>query len=256
MRSRIKNQIEVKQGACILRVTPIKLPLGKDRGKEPLRDKEDFPWFADQPRPHQRRTLHPGTETRREGAKEESMTFLDRLQASFAASLRVPEGVAAPVALLWTDADGQWLPLLPQLRAFFPELFTLSYEPRSALRPSAALGSGYLAALRRGSRAARVVIPEGKIPILYLPRVNRQELRAAGDCPPRLLPLVELQFRGRVWHQSNGRDWSVQAFLVSEDGLGLEIAQDRRTEEAMLRVLELLAEVDLDALRGSPAGRR
>lgn len=35
-----------KQGACILRVTPIKLPLGKDRGKEPLRDKEDFPWYS------------------------------------------------------------------------------------------------------------------------------------------------------------------------------------------------------------------
>lgn len=36
-----------KKDACILRVTPIKLPLGKDRGKEPLRDKTDFPWFAE-----------------------------------------------------------------------------------------------------------------------------------------------------------------------------------------------------------------
>ncbi len=35
-----------KRDACILRVTPIKLPLGKDRGKEPLRDKDDFPWYA------------------------------------------------------------------------------------------------------------------------------------------------------------------------------------------------------------------
>lgn len=35
-----------KQDACILRVTPIKLPLGKDRGKEPLRDKDEFPWYA------------------------------------------------------------------------------------------------------------------------------------------------------------------------------------------------------------------
>ena len=33
--------------ACVLRVTPIKLPLGKDRGKEPSREKDDFPWFAD-----------------------------------------------------------------------------------------------------------------------------------------------------------------------------------------------------------------
>lgn len=35
-----------KQDSCILRITPIKLPLGKDRGKEPLRDKSDFPWYA------------------------------------------------------------------------------------------------------------------------------------------------------------------------------------------------------------------
>ena len=36
-----------KRDASILRTTPIKLPLGKDRGKEPARDRKDFPWFAD-----------------------------------------------------------------------------------------------------------------------------------------------------------------------------------------------------------------
>jgi hypothetical protein len=178
------------------------------------------------------------------------MTFLDRLQASFAASLRVPEGVAPPVALLWTDADGQWLPLLPQLRAFFPELFTLAHESVHPYDPALRLGPAIWLRCVVDRALPDITVPEGKTPILYLPRVNRQELRAAGECPPRLSPLVELQFRGRVWHQSNGRDWSVQAFLVSEDGLGLEIAQDRRTEEALLRGLELLVEVDIDALRG------
>jgi len=33
-----------KKGACVLRVTP-KINYGKDRGKEPLRPREDFPWF-------------------------------------------------------------------------------------------------------------------------------------------------------------------------------------------------------------------
>jgi hypothetical protein len=37
---------KLRQGASILRVTPIKMQLGKDRGKEPLCDKEDFPWYA------------------------------------------------------------------------------------------------------------------------------------------------------------------------------------------------------------------
>jgi len=42
----------------------------------------------------------------------------------------------------------------------------------------------------------------------------------------------------------------VRAFLASDDGLGLEIANDRRTEEAMLRALPLLAEIDLAPLMG------
>jgi hypothetical protein len=33
-----------KKGACVLRVTP-KINYGKDRGKEPHRPKEDYPWF-------------------------------------------------------------------------------------------------------------------------------------------------------------------------------------------------------------------
>ena len=32
------------KGACILRVTP-KIKWDKDRGKEPQREKDDFPWF-------------------------------------------------------------------------------------------------------------------------------------------------------------------------------------------------------------------
>jgi len=38
-----------KRDACILRVPPIKLPIGTDRGKEPHCDKTDFPWFAETP---------------------------------------------------------------------------------------------------------------------------------------------------------------------------------------------------------------
>ena len=91
---------------------------------------------------------------------------------------------------------------------------------------------------------------EGVVPILYLPHVGRQDLRAAGDCDPMLQPLIELQYRGRVWHQRNGRDWTVEAFLTSDDGLALDIARDSRTRDAMLRVLPLLAQEPITALRG------
>jgi hypothetical protein len=33
-----------RRDACILRVTP-KIKFGKDRGKEPERDKQNYPWF-------------------------------------------------------------------------------------------------------------------------------------------------------------------------------------------------------------------
>ena len=95
-----------------------------------------------------------------------------------------------------------------------------------------------------------VIIPEGVVPILYLPGVMRQMLRAGGECPRELQPLIELQYRGRVWHQRNGRDWTVDAFLISEDGLGLDVAQDARTREAALRALPLLAEAPFDSLWG------
>ena len=39
-------QAKPKKDACVLRVTP-KISYGKDRGKEPVHSKVDFPWFAD-----------------------------------------------------------------------------------------------------------------------------------------------------------------------------------------------------------------
>jgi hypothetical protein len=89
----------------------------------------------------------------------------------------------------------------------------------------------------------------GVTPILYLPGVSRQQLRSGPDCPQSLRPLIELQFRGAVWHQRNGRDWTVEAFLVSDDGVGLEIAGDAATRLAIQRALPLLADADLDSLR-------
>lgn len=173
------------------------------------------------------------------------MRLLERLLQSFEAAKLTPEGVAPPVVLVWTDADGQWLPLMDSLRAALPELYVLGdYQPEAHTGPAIWLRCVVDRALPEVSPA------KDKTPIFYLPHVSRQVLRAAGDCPPLLQPLIELQYRGRVWHQSNGRDWTVMAFLVSEDGLGLDIAHDKRTEEAMLRALPLLADVDASTLQG------
>lgn len=172
------------------------------------------------------------------------MKLLDRLLASLRAATLAPDGTLAPAGLLWTDAEAQWLPVMPALRAVLPALYTLGrYDPASRTGPAIWLKCIV-------DRTLPEAPPPGETPVLYLPRVSRQELRAAGDCPAHLQPLIELQYRGRVWHQPNGQDWTVRAFLVSEDGLGLDVAGDRRTEEAFLRVLPLLAEVDARTLKG------
>lgn len=172
-------------------------------------------------------------------------TLIDALQASFEGGLRSPDGVAAPVALLWTDADGQWRPLVSALMKAAPQLYALGpYVPRDRQGPVIWLKCVVERTL------PDVSPPPGIIPILYLPSVGRQDLRAGGDCPPELQPLIELQYRGAVWHQRNGRDWTVEAFLTSEDGVGLDIAKDNRTHDAMLRALPLLGPEPLAGLRG------
>jgi hypothetical protein len=172
-------------------------------------------------------------------------TLIDALQDSFSAALRSPDGTAAPVVLLWTDADGQWRPLIATLMKAIPELYALGhFAPEERQGPVIWLKCIIERSLPDGSP------PPGVVPILYLPNVSRQDLRAGGDCAIHLQPLIELQYRGAVWHQRNGRDWTVDAFLTSEDGIGLEIAKDNRTREAMLRALALVAPEPLAGLRG------
>jgi hypothetical protein len=172
------------------------------------------------------------------------MKLLDKLRESLGRTLRVPEGQAPPVAIVWTDATGEWCSLAPVLRTTMPEFFTWGeYRPEERMGPAIWLKC----IVERTLPEAPAV---GTTPILYLPNVSRQTLRAAADCPPHWAPLIELQYRGRVWHQSNGRDWTVMAFLTSNEGLGLEIAQDKRTEEAIGRNLPLLVDFDIHTLSG------
>lgn len=171
--------------------------------------------------------------------------FLDALERSFQEALRTPEGTAQPVALLWADTECQWMGLMTRLQTALPQVFILGpYKPSERTGPAVWLRCVVDRAL------PDVYVPDDTVPILYLPGVARQALRAGEECPQEFRPLVELLYRGRAWHQRNGRDWTVDAFLSSEDALGLEVSQDARTREAAVRSLALLAEIPLDGLRG------
>ena len=165
------------------------------------------------------------------------LNLLEALRLSLGSMLRTPDGQVLPAALLWTDPEAQWRPVVPKLQRLLPHIYVLGdYDPPSHMGPAIWLKCIV-------DRSIEGVPPLGDaVPILYLPGVGRQELRAGEDCDPALQPLIELQFRGRVWHQPNGRDWSVEAFLASEQGLGLDVALDAPTRSAMLSSLRYLAE--------------
>ena len=72
--------------------------------------------------------------------------------------------------------------------------------------------------MRAGREDRRISLPTGTVPIIYLPGVSRATLRATEDCPHELKPLAELQYRGVIWSQANGKDWTVAAYLQTEKG--------------------------------------
>lgn len=181
----------------------------------------------------------------------ERRTLLDAILASLEFARRSPDGVAPPAAMLWTDAGGQWRSLLPALRGVLPYLYNLgAYDPKNHAGPAIWLKCVVERVL------PDVAPPAGVVPVLYLPRASRQNLRSGGDCPPAVQPLIEPQYRGALWHQKYGRDWTVEAFLSSEDGVGLDISLDNRTREAMVRALKVLATEPLASLTGAASMRR
>ena len=149
----------------------------------------------------------------------------------------------APAVVLWPDRDRQWEPLLGLLRSAMPELLTHGdYAPD--------LRSGPAIWLRCALGGTVPQTATGKhVPVLYLPGVGRADLRAVESCPRLLQPLAELQYRGSFFGHTNGKDWTVSAFL-GVGGLGLDVAEDHATIAALRQVLKRLADVKVDELRG------
>ena len=176
-----------------------------------------------------------------------STTVIEALAASLeGAAAHNPDDADKPTAILWSDPDAQWQPIISSLRRFLPQLLELGgYDPNRLRGPSI-----WLRCVIDGTLDSPVV-PAETTPIIYLPRVGRQTLGTAEACPGSLKPLIELQYRGTCWTQKNGKDWTVEAFLVSKNGgLGLDVSRDAATRRAMLRAVGELATAHAKALKG------
>lgn len=172
-------------------------------------------------------------------------TLLDALgEALSQAGQYNKDDQAAPAAILWPDKERQWAPLRPELRLRLPLLTLGEYDAAERTGPAP-----YIRCML-GRTLPDDRFPDNVVPIVYLPGVSRQELRAIEECPRWLQPLAELQYSGVLWTHKNGRDWTVAAFLQAADGgLGIPVAADAATREALLRALRVLAREPLSHLR-------
>ncbi len=170
-------------------------------------------------------------------------TVLDHLIDSLRkAAIYNRHDLAAPSVVLWTDGERLWSKVIPLLQDAMPELLVLAPEIADE-RTGPATWLRY--------QLTRADWQE--TPVLYLPGIARHAFRGAAGFPEAARHLFALQYPGQFWSQVNGKDWTPSAFLSSQEGgLGLDLARDRATLEA---VSAQLAQV-LRASRESLAGRR
>lgn len=173
------------------------------------------------------------------------MTFLDSLVETIRqAGMYDKADQTPPAAILWTDKERHWEALIPALRSQLPLLTLGSYGPQHRT------GSAYWIRCMIARTLADDVIPGDVVPVIYLPGVSRADIRAIEECPPELQPLAELQYRGVLFTQKNGHDWTPSAFLQTKSGgLGLEVAGDQATKDALKRALVKLADESVERLR-------
>ena len=122
---------------------------------------------------------------------------------------------------------------------------------RGSVRRQAGSGEAALHHAANAHAVEGMPVPKELTPVIYLPGFSRQDLRAIESCPESLKPLAELQYRGVIWSQVNAKDWTILAFLKSnQGGLGLNVAQDADTKDAMQLSLFRVLDEELQTLRG------
>lgn len=162
-------------------------------------------------------------------------TLVDRLASALDSALDFdPNVVAAPIALLWPDEAGQWDAAVAELR-----------KHRRIVRYGAFdaglhQGPAYWLRCVIAGTVAVDGLTEG-VPIIYLPGISRDTMRALVSVAPELAPLGAVQHRCQWFSHPNSKDWTVRSLLSNKErGLNLNIAGDPATAGALVASLRPL----------------
>ena len=174
-----------------------------------------------------------------------SNTFLDALvKAIEKAGAYNTHDQVPPAAILWPDSRRDWEPILHLLSRKMPVFSLGEYSPKENRGPA------YWLRCIIGKTISHDGLPAGDVPVIYLPGYSREDVRAVETSPREIQPLAELQYRGVIWSQRGGGDWTILAFLKSPyGGLEIPVGEDAETLSALRRSLEKLAGERVAALR-------
>jgi hypothetical protein len=149
----------------------------------------------------------------------------------------------APVTVLWPDPENEFRGIIARIGAAVPLLTLGPFDPDARTGPGIWIRC-VLAGTTPGSDG------NDERPLLvYLPGCTRDQIRDIAGGPDELRPLADLQFRGVVWLQRNGKEWTARSMLGAGSGLDLDIAKDATTRDAMLRAFPRLLDEPIADLR-------
>lgn len=176
---------------------------------------------------------------------DQPRTVLDALVRSLErARAYKKDAETPPIAVIWPDRARQWERAIPLIRQRGEIVLTLGdYDAATQTGPAIWI------------RAVLATTDHDAIPIVYLPGVAKEALRAVGQAAEAIQPLLYLQYRGTLFMQPNGKDWTIGAYLQNgQQGLGIAVDSSEATRAALGLALPRLLGRPIEELRRHPGG--
>ncbi len=144
--------------------------------------------------------------------------------------------MAKPEVILWPDPERQWEEVMPSLQEEISHILIYgNYNKEKRQGPAIWIKCMVAKMLTEANW------DDSKVPVIYLPGISKNKLRNVEHAGLDIQPLLEYQYTGTLFLQENGKEWTVLAFMENSiDGLGLKVAKDNATKDALKKSLPLI----------------